>query len=365
MKISEISKLSLRKNSSSFNNVDKRLKFGIVGVGGGGSNAVFEAWKKLGSISSLVDFVVINTDIQALKKPGMKDIIKMLIGESTTKGLGSGGKYEVGKAAAKESSEKIRKFIQGKHVIFLSAGLGGGTGSGAAPEVARIAKEEGVLVISFGTLPWRFEGAERYKNALISNHELGKVSDSLILFDNESFLSGDKVSSNESLSDLFKEINDNFIRTIITLIDLVYDSSLINVDFNDIKSTLTNSGFALFNSIVFRDISLDAERTEKNITIIRETFEQKFNSRLSILKKEELKIAKNIILNISGSEKILKMVLVKEIINGISKITNDKIEYIFGVSHNEFLGDKIKISYLITGLNDPMKIEYEKLMDKK
>ncbi len=352
MKRKEItSKETYLSKKLAFENVDKRIKVGVLGVGGGGSNAVVHAADSLRNISNNLDFLIINTDIQALKKPGLQNVKKMLIGETSAKGFGSGGVKELGKKAALESKEKIREFIKDKDILFISAGLGGGTGSGASPIIAKIAKEEKVLALVFGTLPWRFEGIERYKNAVESNNELIQVTDSLILFDNELFLDESRTEKNESLSELFKEVNDSFVRSILTLMDLIYDDSLINVDFNDIKNSLRNSGYGLFNAFTIDEISFNEEDIEDNLKNIQRNFAEKFNSKLSSLDQNDVKQAKNIVLNISGSKGVLKMNLIHEIIKQLEKHTNPDVDYIFGVSYNEYLNDKIKISYLITGLN--------------
>ncbi|MGL4676936.1 MAG: cell division protein FtsZ [Brevinema sp.] len=210
----------------------------VLGVGGAGCNAVN---RMIEDNVSGVEFVAINTDIQVLKKSLAKKYIP--IGTKITKGLGAGAKPEIGEKAAIESSEEIRNVLKNTDMVFITAGMGGGTGTGAAPVIAQIAKESGCLVVAVVTLPFSFEGTKRHKTALEGIDKLKDHVDTMLVISNSRIF--EIVEKNTSVKDAFKKIDEVLKQAVQGISGIISETAIINVDFNDVKTILANRGEAI------------------------------------------------------------------------------------------------------------------------
>ncbi len=213
----------------------------VIGVGGGGGNAVEHMVSK--NIEG-VDFVCANTDAQALKNASTKTVLQL--GGSITKGLGAGANPEIGRQSALEDRDRIQEVLEGADMVFITAGMGGGTGTGGAPIVAQIAKEMGILTVAVVTRPFPFEGAKRNKVATDGIDELKKYVDSLITIPNEKLLS--VLGKNISLLDAFKAANDVLLGAVQGIAELITRPGLINVDFADVRTVMSEMGMAMMGS---------------------------------------------------------------------------------------------------------------------
>jgi cell division protein FtsZ len=213
----------------------------VIGVGGGGSNAVQHML--CASIEG-VDFICANTDAQALKTCTVPITLQM--GANITKGLGAGANPDVGKQAAQEDSERIREAIQGADMVFITAGMGGGTGTGAAPVVAQVAREMGVLTVAVVTKPFPFEGKKRMEVAMRGIRELSETVDSLITIPNEKLLT--VLGKSASLLDAFRAANDVLLGAVQGIAELITNPGLINVDFADVRTVMSEMGMAMMGT---------------------------------------------------------------------------------------------------------------------
>ena len=213
----------------------------VIGVGGGGGNAVTHMLR--GNIEG-VDFICANTDAQALNNAEVKTTLQ--IGASLTKGLGAGANPQIGHQAAMEDKDRIAEAIQGSDMVFITAGMGGGTGTGAAPVVAEVAKELGILTVAVVTKPFPFEGEKRMKVADQGIEELGKHVDSLITIPNEKLLA--VLGKGTSLLDAFKAANDVLLNAVQGIAELITRPGLINVDFADVRTVMAEMGMAMMGS---------------------------------------------------------------------------------------------------------------------
>ena len=219
-----------------FNKLTAKIK--VIGVGGGGGNAVN---RMIDNDVKGVEFVAVNTDAQVLKTSNAD--IRMQIGTRLTRGLGAGGNPEVGRNAALESEEDIRKMLDGTDLVFITAGMGGGTGTGAAPVIARIAKELGCLTIAFVTKPFLFEGNQRMQKALQGASELKKYVDSLIVIPNERLISIADAST--TMLDAFREADAVLRQGVQGITEVIAFPGLVNLDFADVQTVMRNKGTAL------------------------------------------------------------------------------------------------------------------------
>jgi len=213
----------------------------VVGVGGGGGNAVEHMLQQ--SIEG-VDFIVANTDAQAMKNSSAKTLLQL--GSTITKGLGAGADPEIGRQAAMEDRERIQEVLQGADMVFITAGMGGGTGTGGAPIVAQVAKEMGILTVAVVTKPFPFEGKKRMAIALDGTAELKGFVDSLITIPNEKLLS--VLGKNITLLDAFKAANDVLLGAVQGIAELITRPGLINVDFADVRTVMSEMGMAMMGS---------------------------------------------------------------------------------------------------------------------
>lgn len=301
-------------------------KIMIVGVGGGGGNAV-NAMMKAGIHN--VEFMALNTDQQALSKLAAK---KMPIGEKLTKGLGAGANPEVGKAAALESKEAIQSALQGVDLLFIAAGMGGGTGTGAAPVVAQIAKELEILTIAVVTKPFNFEGTRRMKNAELGIENLKGNVDALVIVQNEK-LNRDK---NFSIMDAFAKADEILLQGIRGITDIVVQDGRINLDLADVKCVMRNSGMAHMGVG-------DGKGKNKTIDAIRKAV-------YSPLLETTIQGAASLIVNFRGGEDLS----LDEVIVGVDlvrQVISPDANVLFGVGFDENMKDEVQVTLIATGFS--------------
>jgi cell division protein FtsZ len=308
-------------------------KIKVVGVGGAGSNTIDRLTK---SRIKGVDLLSINTDIQDLKKKNAH--IKLRIGEKTTKGLGSGMKPEVGKLSAKENYKQIEELLKGSDIVFLTAGLGGGTGSGATPIISEITKKLGILTVGIFTLPFSFEGKKRKKIALDSLEEIEKKVNTLIVIPNDKLINPNLPKL--SVEDAFLKCDEFLKEAVESISNVITATGVLNLDFSDIKEVLKDGGTAFFG--IGR--SQGKDRAIKAVE----------NALQSPITKISLKKTNGVLFNVaSGTQDVLLSEIKKiaEIIKGKS-LPNVKI--IFGTSFDErLLKDEIRVTVIATSSEKP------------
>jgi len=306
---------------------DDRSIIKVIGVGGGGGNAVNYMFKQ--GICN-VDFVLCNTDKHALNNSHVP--IKIQLGE---KGLGAGNKPEIGRQAAIESLPKIQKMLEDTEMVFITAGMGGGTGTGAAPVIAQAAKDMGILTIGIISIPFLFEGTNRVYQAIEGVEEMRKCVDAILIINNERIKSlyGDLTLSNAfSKADNVLTIAAKGIAEIITV------TGYINVDLNDVKTVMANSGDAIMGSGT-------AAGADRAVESIRKSLDS------PLLLSTDIRGAKNILLNISYGEEEVTMDEVGIITDYLQKQVGPNTQIIWGATLDETLGEELNVTIVATGFN--------------
>jgi cell division protein FtsZ len=301
----------------------------IIGCGGGGVNAI-NNMVDLGI--SGVDFVALNTDAQALITSPAN--IKLDIGRNVTKGLGAGSDPELGKAAAEENFEDIKDIVFGTDMVFVTAGMGGGTGTGSAPIVAKAAKEVGALTIGIVTTPFAFEGKQRMTKALAGIEKLKEQVDTIIVIPNDNLLK--MLDPNISMKDAFQEVDLVLLKGIAAITDLITTPGIINVDFADVKKIIKDAGTAFMGIGVAEGTDRAAEAAEQATT--------------SPILTTTLKGAKGVLLSIASSSNI-SMGEVNYIASAISEDADEDANIIFGTVLDESLEDEIRVTVIATGFD--------------
>ena len=300
----------------------------VVGVGGSGGNAISRMKK---SKIKGIELIAINTDYQDLKK--IKADVKLRIGKKISQGLGAGMKPQIGELAARESSDRIYDSLKGADMIFITGGLGGGTGSGASPVIAQIAKKIGALTVVIATMPFSFEGIYRTKIAEASRRLLQQKVDALLVIQNDRLLHC--LDPTTSLSNAFWLCDDILREAVKGISDLIMLPRIVNVDFADVKSILKNSGSVLFG--------MGKSKGEKRAL---EATTLALNSPLLNIKP---KGAKGVLFNVSGGEDI-SLFEIEEIGNLITREINPKAKVVFGAVQDEQLKKgEIKVTVIVTG----------------
>lgn len=303
----------------------------VIGVGGGGGNAVNHMFEQ-GDIHD-VSFVLCNTDRQALEQSNVPE--KIQLGPKLTKGLGAGSHPEVAEEAVKESEEEVKRMLKadGTQMAFITAGMGGGTGTGAAPVISKIAKEEGILTVGIVTIPFLFEGERKILQALTGVEEIAKNVDALLVINNEKLRS---IYSEFTFMNAFAKADDTLLVAVKSIADIITMPKKINLDFADVKTTLKNGGVAIM-------ATGEAEGDNR----ISRAIDDALNSPL--LNNNDIFESKRVLLCVSfSSQSELIMEEMDEIHEFMKRFQND-IDVIWGGGLDENLGNKVKMTILATG----------------
>lgn len=311
-------------------NNEGKAKIIVVGVGGGGCNAVN---RMIEADLKNVNFIAINTDKQDLDV--CKAEAKIQIGEKLTKGLGAGGNPEVGQRSAEENIEDITRHISGADMVFVTAGMGGGTGTGAAPIIAKVAKDMGILTVGVVTRPFTFEGRRRSEHAEMGIKFLKKFVDSIVIVPNDRLL--DIAEPNTSMVDALKMADEILKQGVQSITELIGDNSLINADFADVQTVMRDRGVA--------HMGIGVGKGENKVQdAVKSAVE-------SPLLETTVAGAKAILLNIAGGYE-MGMLDVNETANQIQNVADKDAIIIFGTSVKEELNDEMKITVIATGFEN-------------
>ena len=307
---------------------DQGTRIKVVGVGGGGSNAVEHM---ISQGVQGVEFVCANTDAQALNRSSAHQLIQL--GDN---GLGAGGKPEKGKAAAEEAEARVRASLEGAHMVFITAGMGGGTGTGAAPIVARVAKEMGILTVGVVTKPFDFEGPRRMKQADIGTTELEANVDSLIVVLNEKLLEvqGDDVTQDQA----FAHANDVLKNAVGGISDIIHMHGLVNVDFEDVKTVMSEPGKAMMGTATAGGPDRANKAAEAAVAC-------------PLLEGIDLSGARGVLVLIAANKANFKLSESKAAMNTIRRYAAEDAHVIFGAAYDETLGDQLRVTVIATGLS--------------
>lgn len=312
-------------------NVDKGAVIKVVGVGGGGGNAV--ANMVVSGIEG-VEYICANTDSQALKGIGVDHVLQL--GTNLTKGLGAGANPEVGREAAMEDREHIKELIRGTDMLFITAGMGGGTGTGAAPVVAEIARDLGILTVAVVTRPFPFEGTKRMKAADTGIMELGRHVDSLITIPNQKLLTS--LGKNVSLLDAFKAANNVLLNAVQGIAELITRPGLINVDFADVRTVMSGMGVSMMGSGKAQGDERAAKAAQAAISS-------------PLLEDICLDGAKGILVNITAGMD-MGIHEFEEVGEVIRQFASDEATVVVGTVIDPEMSDEIRVTLVATGLEE-------------
>ena len=323
--------------------MDQVAKIKVIGVGGGGNNAVN---RMIDSGVKGVDFIVANTDLQVLNTSQAP--IKIQIGANLTDGQGAGGNPEKGKNSALESKEEIKAALDGADMVFVTCGMGGGTGTGAAPIVASIAQDLGALTVGIVTKPFGWEGRKRMEQALSGIEELKQHVDTLIVIPNDKLR--DIIDKSTPLLESFKEVDNVLRRGVQSISDLIAVAGLINLDFADVRSVMENRGNALIGIGIGVGENRATEAAEQAVA--------------SPLLETSISGATDAIINVTGGTN-LTLYEVEEAAEVIRTSANTDINTIFGAVINENLTDEIIVTVIATGFEDNSEPLYHSYDENK
>jgi cell division protein FtsZ len=304
-------------------------KIKVIGVGGGGSNAVN---RMIAADLKGVDFLVANTDAQALQMS--KAPLKIQLGAKLTKGLGAGANPEIGRRAALEDTEKIIEALEGADMVFVTSGLGGGTGTGGAPIVASLARELGALTVAVVTKPFAFEGKRRMLQAEQGLAELSQAVDTVICIPNERLMQ--YVDKGTSFFEAFRIADEILLQGVQGISDIITITGIINRDFADIKTIMEGMGYAVMGTAVATGENRTVDATNRAIAS-------------PLLEDASIHGAQGILLNITGSSK-LTLYEVHEASTIVQKSAAENANIIFGAVHDEAMGDAVKVTVIATGI---------------
>lgn len=315
----------------------------VIGVGGAGNNAVN---RMIEAGVQGVEFYVANTDAQVLSASKAKN--RIILGKELSKGLGAGANPEIGQQAAIESESEIKKALEGADMVFVAAGMGGGTGTGAAHIVAKIAKESGALTIAIVTKPFKFEGRQRNAYAAMGMEKLRKQVDAIIIISNDKLL---HVIGNIPLKDSFREADNILRQGVQTITDLIAVPALINLDFADVRTILQNKGSALFGIGMGKGENKAKESALKAISS-------------PLLDDVTIKGAKNLILNVTGGT-TMTLIDANIAVDVVREATGSEVNIIFGVAINEHLNDSMIVTVIATGFEDHKRVGTNNFVNNK
>jgi cell division protein FtsZ len=307
---------------------DQGTQIRVIGVGGGGGNAVDHM---IAQGVQGVEFVVANTDAQALNRSSAQHTIQL-----GTSGLGAGGRPDKGQAAAEEAVDRIKQTLEGAHMVFITAGMGGGTGTGAAPVIARAAKEMGILTVGVVTKPFEFEGARRMKQADAGVNELEANVDSLIVVLNEKLLEtlGDDVTQDAA----FAEANDVLRNAVGGISDIIHIPGLVNVDFEDVKTVMSEPGKAMMGTATASGPDRANKAADAAVAC-------------PLLEGIDLSGARGVLVLIAASKATFKLAESRNAMNTIRRYAAEDAHVIYGTAYDESLGDKLRVTVIATGLS--------------
>ncbi|KIL73484.1 cell division protein FtsZ [Bacillus badius] len=311
-------------------NLDSLATIKVIGVGGGGNNAVN---RMIEHGVQGVEFIAVNTDAQALNLS--KAEVKMQIGSKLTRGLGAGANPEVGKKAAEESKEQIEEALRGADMVFVTAGMGGGTGTGAAPVIAQISKDLGALTVGVVTRPFTFEGRKRATQAASGIESMKAAVDTLIVIPNDRLL--EIVDKSTPMLEAFREADNVLRQGVQGISDLIATPGLINLDFADVKTIMSNKGSALMGIGIASGENRAAEAAKKAIS--------------SPLLETSIDGAQGVIMNITGGTN-LSLYEVQEAADIVASASDQEVNMIFGSVINENLKDEIVVTVIATGFKE-------------
>ena len=313
---------------------DMGTQIKVIGVGGGGGNAVDHM---IAEGVQGVQFICANTDAQALNRSSAE--VQLQLG---TSGLGAGSKPEAGRSAAEEAVDQIRETLEGANMVFITAGMGGGTGTGAAPVIARVAKEMGILTVGVVTKPFDFEGNRRLKQADAGLAELEANVDSLIVVLNEKLLEvlGDDITQEEA----FGQANDVLKNAVGGISDIIHIPGLVNVDFEDVKTVMSEPGKAMMGTAV----AGGPDRANKAADLA---------VACPLLEGIDLSGARGVLVLIAASKATFKLAESRNAMNTIRRYAADDAHVIFGTAYDESLGDQLRVTVIATGLSSNRKAQ--------
>jgi len=311
-------------------------KIKVIGIGGGGGNAVNTMIA--GGLPG-VDFIVANTDAQALKANAAS--IKVQLGDKITKGLGAGANPEVGRKAAEEDIDMIREHIEGADMVFITAGMGGGTGTGGAPVIARLAKELGALTVGVVTKPFLFEGKKRMRQAEDGMRQLKESVDTLIAIPNQRLLS--IAGRNMPILETFKKADDVLLQAVRGISDLITVHGLINLDFADVRTIMSEMGMAMMGAAVAEGENRAVEAAQRAISS-------------PLLEDVSIKGARGVLINITGGN-TLSLHEVNEAATLIQEEADEDANIIFGAVIDEKMKDDVRITVIATGFGERDRVK--------
>src|SRR4051812_41340160 len=321
-----------------FEIIDQTLQEGavikVIGVGGCGGNAVEHMIVR--GLND-VEFICANTDAQALKRSTAP--IQLQLGSALTRGLGAGAKPEIGRDAAMEDRDRIGELIEGADMLFITAGMGGGTGTGAAPVIADIAKTMGILTVAVVTRPFKFEG-KRQRVAQAGIEELGKKVDSLIIIPNDKLI--DVLGDDIPLLDAYAAANDVLHGAVSGIAEVINNPGLVNVDFADVRTVMGEVGMAMMGSATASGSDRGRVAAEQAV-------------RSPLLEDVNLAGARGVLVNVTASAG-LKMKEYYEVMNTIKEFTADDAMVIVGTVIDESMGDELRVTMIATGLGGAVPV---------
>jgi cell division protein FtsZ len=307
---------------------DQGTRIKVIGVGGGGGNAVEHMINR--NVQG-VEFVCANTDAQALNRSNAHTVLQL-----GTTGLGAGAKPDAGRLAAEEAEARIRESLDGSHMVFITAGMGGGTGTGAAPVIARVAKEMGILTVGVVTKPFEFEGTRRMKAAEVGVAELEANVDSLIVVLNEKLLEvlGDDVTQ----EDAFAHANDVLRNAVGGISDVIHVPGLVNVDFEDVKTVMSEPGKAMMGTAQAGGPDRAHKAAEMAVAC-------------PLLEGIDLSGARGVLVLIAAAKGNFKLSESRNAMNTIRRYAAEDAHVIYGTAYDEALGDQLRVTVIATGLS--------------
>ena len=313
---------------------DQGTQIKVIGVGGGGGNAVEHM---INQGVQGVEFICANTDAQALHRSNAGTLVQL-----GTTGLGAGSKPDMGRVAAEEAVERIKESIAGAHMLFITAGMGGGTGTGAAPVIARVAKEMGILTVGVVTKPFEFEGNRRMKAADAGLAELEANVDSLIVILNDKLLDvlGDDITQDQA----FAHANDVLKNAVGGISDIIHIPGLVNVDFEDVKTVMSEPGKAMMGTAIAGGPDRATRAAEDAVAC-------------PLLEGIDLSGARGVLVLIAASKGTFKLAESRNAMNAIKRYAAEEAHIIFGTAYDESLGDKLRVTVIATGLSSARRLQ--------